>query len=145
MVPASVSMISISCIRGPSPRVRGEGSQRRDPSPRCAGRGICLFPAVLDLALAPPGFIREAGALAHRAQAAVTLDHIEPNAPLQLAQIDGAKMHGSGIRLREMIRSIHHAAEKDAMLDAEHVRSLVRDHFTASPEDDIRSVLIARE
>src|SRR5207253_6105509 len=146
IAPASVS--TISRIRHPSPRVRGEGARRADegcPSPGAArhplpaargeGSRSRSFPATFDLALAPAGLVGEAGALADRAQSAIALDDVEPNTPLQLTEIDGTEMHRTRVRFGEMIRSVEYTSEVDAMLDAEHVRSLVRDHFAASACD----------
>src|SRR5437867_5126995 len=87
--------------------------------------------ASLQFALAPSRFVRETGVFARRAQSSIALRDVEPNAPLQLAQIDGAEVQRACIGFAEMIRSVEHATEVDAVLDAEHVRSLVCHDFAA--------------
>ena len=66
---------------------------------------------------------------------------IEPDALLQLAQIHRTQMRRARIAFGQVIRAVHEAMEIDAMLNAEHVRHLVRQHLAASSQQQLPGIL----
>src|SRR5438105_6237022 len=79
----------------------------------------------------PARLLRESCAQVKLQQSSIPLHDIESNALLQLAQIDGAQVHRASIALGQVIRAVHEAMKIDAVLDAEHVRHLVRQYLAA--------------
>src|SRR2546423_9325214 len=82
----------------------------------------------------PTGLFQESFTQVELQQPAITLHDIEPDAFVQLAQIDRTQVHRASIALGEVIRAIHEAMKIDAMRDAEHMRHLVRQHLAAPLE-----------
>src|SRR5262249_51031261 len=92
------------------------------------------------LLFSPLGFISEAHVTAKILQMSVARDGIKPDARIQLVQVNRTQVHGLGIIFDQMIWPIHHTTEVDAMVNAEHVSGLVRQHLTASPQHDAGAV-----
>src|SRR5256885_1110653 len=82
----------------------------------------------------PTGLFQESFTQVELQQPAIALHDIEPDAFVQLAQIDRTQVHRASIALGEVIRAIHEAMKIDAMRDAEHMRHLVRQHLAAPLE-----------
>src|SRR5438105_11912798 len=91
----------------------------------------------------PSCFVIESPSAATLEKEVISLPDVEAGAPLQFAQIDGTEMQRACVALGQMIRSIHQTAEEDAMLDAEHVRRLVRQHL-AAPAQDAMSIAVGK-
>src|SRR5438552_3882881 len=85
----------------------------------------------------PCRFIIKARVLIKLAKFLIVLHHIEPDAPLKLPQANGTKMHWTAVAFFQMIGSIHHAFEIDAMREAKHVRGFVREHFRAPAKQQL--------
>ena len=56
---------------------------------------------------------------------------------LQFAEIHGAEVRRSGVRLGEVVRPIQQATKPDAVLDAEHMTRLVGQNFATAPEHQL--------
>src|SRR5438132_4705105 len=84
----------------------------------------------------PARLLRESCAQVKLQQSSIPLHDIESNAPLQLAQIDRAQVHRASIALGQVVRAVHEAMKIDAVLDAEHVRHLVRQYLAAPLEQE---------
>src|SRR6266542_5364808 len=88
----------------------------------------------------PMGLFQESCAQVELRQSAISLHDIEPDARVQLAQVDGTQVHRASIALGQVIRAIHEAMKIDAMHDAEHMRHLVRQHLAAPLQQQLFEV-----
>src|SRR6266542_2517717 len=86
------------------------------------------------------GLFQESCAQVELRQSAISLHDIEPDARVQLAQVDGTQVHRASIALGQVIRAIHEAMKIDAMHDAEHMRHLVRQHLAAPLQQQLFEV-----
>jgi len=97
-----------------------------------------------DSATKPIGFIGETIGTRDAFEGAVTCDHVEADAPLQLAQTNGTEMQRTTIAFSQVIRAVHEAIEINAMGEPEHVTGLMREHFAAPAKQKSRGCGIAR-
>ncbi len=60
---------------------------------------------------------------------------------MQLAQADRAKPQGLRVALPLVIGAVFNTVEKDAMLEAEHVRGFVHEDLATAPEQHLAVVM----
>ena len=70
----------------------------------------------------------------------VSIQNIEPEDMLQFSQVDGTQVERPRIAFGQMVRAVHQAVEKDAMVNAQDVSHLVCHDLAASAEHKLSGV-----
>jgi hypothetical protein len=91
----------------------------------------------------PVNLLHEASCAGEIEQHTVPAAGVETNAVVQLSQIYGTQVKRASIAFIQVIRSIHHAVKKDAVVDSKHVSGFVGQNLATPPQYEriaIRSV-----